>query len=1153
MNADGMKRLAIFAAPMLSAILFATPGVAQTPATSITTFSLDPQQRAATLQAIKPGTLTPSPLSGKDRRPLAAAGSATAVQVEGLREGLRTILTKQSNYFRQGALAALTTAVTDTQRAHLQSLNSIHLADGGVEAHFDADNGTVTSLQLPAKLSLGLASGRAEIASKRPAKDVAQQFLGENRALLKLDDPAAEMALLKEEIEPNRRAHVRYQQTYQGVPLYGKQLLVHVDPNRDIYWVQGRYEPTPRNLSVSPSINQEAALVAALKDLHFVPRKMPDSGAELTIYSPTPGVSVLAYKVTVAPAINERWLYFVDAQNSRVIHRFNAIQEIVDDGSSPDLSGTNRNFKVWKTAQGGFFLTDPNTPLPDAGNYDPIAAMQAGNPQGDTFIMDAQNGTSDLFFVKSNSATTWDPTGVSAVDNTRKVYDYYKSTFGRDGIDAKQGTLIAAIHVGQALDNAFWNGQLMAYGDGGKLFKPLAGCLDVAGHEMTHGVTERTAGLLYQNQSGALNESLSDIFGSMVERQNWLLGENCTKVAPGYLRNMENPALGLSPQPTKMSEYRNLPTDKDHDNGGVHVNSGIPNRAAFLIAEGLSKEGLGTSIGRAHTEQIFYRALTTYLTQSSQFLDARRATIQAAKDLFPGDEVAVAKAWDAVEVTDGSNAPPAPPPPSPTDPIAGGDLMIYLSEVDRVIDQSQGLDVFIQRINRPFTGYQSVNDLGPFSLVRAAHTRAAAVTVKEPSGIVDTTILYVGADHDVHFIVVDPTTLAVLNRASVGASTFSSIAVSKDGNKIAFTTTDVTDNFIHVLDIANSANNFDIKVQPEDHQQGDTPLNTVLFADSLAFDYSGQYLVFDALNCSSGQQSSCASGAGFQYWSVGVVNIANRTLLYVIPNQDPLVDAGNPVFATNDRNIIALDIVDRRTTGTTKSRVVAWNLELQKQVTVFDLGTTGIPGGSRPSFWGDDDFITFLRPDGPVGRKAWRVAFDTKTDVPGNNPEQINLQGATIANMHRAGVRTLSGTVTPSATQLDFGASSGKMLAFTLTNGGNNDVAITNVVIDNAAFRTDLTNRTLARGQSVPVNVTFAPGSSAGTQTGKLMVTSDGNPQTISVGLVATGSGSGSGGGGGGGGCVMSDNSAQDIVLLLLLLIGSGALILRRARPRARR
>ena len=340
-------------------------------------------------------------------------------------------------------------------------------------------------------------------------------------------------------------------------------------------------------------------------------------------------------------------------------------------------------------------------------------------------------------------------------------------------------------------------------------------------------------------------------------------------------------------------------------------------------------------------------------------------------------------------------------------------------------------------------------------------------------------------------------------------------------------------------------------MQPEDHQQGDTPLNTVLFADSLAFDYSGQYLVFDALNCSSGQQSSCASGAGFQYWSVGVVNIANRTLLYVIPNQDPLVDAGNPVFATNDRNIIALDIVDRRTTGTTKSRVVAWNLELQKQVTVFDLGTTGIPGGSRPSFWGDDDFITFLRPDGPVGRKAWRVAFDTKTDVPGNNPEQINLQGATIANMHRAGVRTLSGTVTPSATQLDFGASSGKMLAFTLTNGGNNDVAITNVVIDNAAFRTDLTNRTLARGQSVPVNVTFAPGSSAGTQTGKLMVTSDGNPQTISVGLVATGSGSG--GGGGGGGCVMSDNSAQDIVLLLLLLIGSGALILRRARPRARR
>ncbi len=148
------------------------------------------------------------------------------------------------------------------------------------------------------------------------------------------------------------------------------------------------------------------------------------------------------------------------------------------------------------------------------------------------------------------------------------------------------------------MDNAFWSGTFIAYGDGAEAFDPLAEGLDVAAHEMSHGVIQHTVNLEYRNQSGALNESMADVFGVMVDRGDWRLGEDVVRsrqfFASGALRDMADPHNGVSQgrngwQPAHMDEFRDLPLSAD--NGGVHLNSGIPNRACFLIAEAIGARG----------------------------------------------------------------------------------------------------------------------------------------------------------------------------------------------------------------------------------------------------------------------------------------------------------------------------------------------------------------------------------------------------------------------------------------------------------------------------------------------------------------------------------------------------------------------------------
>ncbi len=281
-------------------------------------------------------------------------------------------------------------------------------------------------------------------------------------------------------------------------------------------------------------------------------------------------------------------------------------------------------------------------------------------------IFDAHQGTS-LPGVKvrdeSGAPSANDRTVNEAFDYSGDTYDFFRQVFGRNSVDDHGQALKSTVHYDDGYDNAFWNGRQMVYGDGdGQFFERFTACLDVIGHELTHGVTQNSARLVYHDQPGALNESISDVFGSLVKQwtlnqtaaqADWLIGAGLfTPAVHGVaLRSMkapgtayDDPILGKDPQPADMAHYRKTTTD----GGGVHINSGIPNRAFYLAANHIGgyawqKAGL-----------IWYRALTGALGPASTFQAAADATASIAGALFGEvsfERKAVAEAWTAVGVT----------------------------------------------------------------------------------------------------------------------------------------------------------------------------------------------------------------------------------------------------------------------------------------------------------------------------------------------------------------------------------------------------------------------------------------------------------------------------------------------------------------------
>jgi Zn-dependent metalloprotease len=506
---------------------------------------------------------------------------------------------------------------------------------------------TVPTHAAPGQRGRLLAAYR-ETGKARPAW--AQQALDRGLAALSARGFARETLRLRGADRDDLATHVRLAQTHRGVPVFGGQLVAHLAPAGTLTSVSGRYY---RGLTttVTPRVPAATAVARARRGLGGAAAP----SARLVVL-PT-GRGVLAWLVTIkvddGSAATGNWQAFVDAASGRLLSRYNQADSATGTGNSL-YSGTvaigteqtATGFVMRDASRGGLETRDMFDKTSGAGTI----FTDADNVWGDGTNADRQSAGVDAHF---GAAQTW---------------DYYLNTFGRRGIDGNGFPLISRVHYGKDYNNAFWNGSVMTYGDGdGAFFRPLV-AIDVAGHEITHGLTEFTADLIYARESGASNESFSDIFGTVIEfytgavggrTPDYLIGEDIlipADAAPG-IRNMVDPTEDNDPSyyPNRLFPGRCNP-NPSNDNCGVHSNSGIQNHAFYLLAEGGTHAISGVKvkgIGQAAAAAIFYRALTVYLFPSATFHDVRVACTNAAADLFGANSAearSTADTWTAVGV-----------------------------------------------------------------------------------------------------------------------------------------------------------------------------------------------------------------------------------------------------------------------------------------------------------------------------------------------------------------------------------------------------------------------------------------------------------------------------------------------------------------------
>jgi zinc metalloprotease ZmpA len=457
-------------------------------------------------------------------------------------------------------------------------------------------------------------------------------------------------------VDANGTEHVRFDRTYDGLRVIGGDLVVQSNADSSLADVSGTLS-APITISSKAELAPEGAVRAAAAT---ATGNRGGQKVELVVYA-RGDQPVLAYDV-FSTADNDKGApselhVIVDARTAAVLDSWDDIEEAATPATGSGFFSGSVALTT-NSVSGGYELRDPS--------------------RGNQYTIDMNNRTNRGSIFTSTTNTWGNGTltnrasvGVDAQYGTAKTWDYYKTTFGRNGIANNGVGASNRVHYSNGYNNAFWSDSCfcMTYGDGdGTTFNPFDS-LDVAGHEMTHGVTSRTANLTYSGESGGLNEGTSDIFGTMVEyfsnnpndTPDYLIGEQLYKVKGNALRSMINPSLDGASADCWYPTVGNL---------NVHYSSGVANHVYFLLAEGTtngspsktcvsgnSRVATGTGsvagIGRADAARIWYDALTKYMTSGTNYAGARVATLKASDAAFGAGSAqsqAVAAAWTAVNV-----------------------------------------------------------------------------------------------------------------------------------------------------------------------------------------------------------------------------------------------------------------------------------------------------------------------------------------------------------------------------------------------------------------------------------------------------------------------------------------------------------------------
>jgi len=467
------------------------------------------------------------------------------------------------------------------------------------------------------------------------------------------------------------RTHERLSQVYKGVPVYGGELTRQTDNGLTVSLFGTIYNNVALDVTPQLTSDDAAAVIKRESGVEIGGTKMPS-----LLILPEDSAYRLVYRASAFSARGGAE-YFIDANTGAIVRTLDAMRRQSAVGTGTGVLGDTKKMSV--TAAGGAFAADDALRPPMLVTLDMHANLQRTLAFLNGLIA---LGPGDR---ASDTDNVWtDSAAVDAHTYAGYVYDYYFKRFGRRGLDNNNFRIMSVVHMvsrqnvffapDDVLDlylNAAYIGDgVMIYGEGlppnvtagGLHFNFFSGALDIVGHELTHGVTDFTSQLIYENESGALNESFSDMMGTAIEfyyqpvgsgilRADYLIGEDV--ITPGGIRSMANPAAYGQPD-----HYSRRMTTTD-DNGGVHTNSGIGNHAYYLAIEGgtnrtsgLSVQGVGLA-NREQIEKVMYRAFTQLMPANATYSVARSATIQAARDLYGAGsaaERAVTQAWTAVGV-----------------------------------------------------------------------------------------------------------------------------------------------------------------------------------------------------------------------------------------------------------------------------------------------------------------------------------------------------------------------------------------------------------------------------------------------------------------------------------------------------------------------
>jgi len=828
------------------------------------------------------------------------------------------------------------------------------------------------------------------------ARQASFAYLNELKSLIKIEAPTQEFSVKTADADDLNHWHIKLQQEFQGVPVYGSEVIVHLQEDGSKMF-NGRYHATPKQITIQPSLNDSLASLQAIRHVsqltHYRPLRTPEKRilkyegpeVELVLYpvKARQNELSLAYHITLRPNFVERFTYFIDAQSGEVIHYFDYTCTLgPKTGNGTDLNGVARSFGIFEDNNNVNYMIDASksmftgstTQLPDLGD----GIILTGDMQNTSL----QNPS--FFYVTSNNANNWSASEVSAHYNAGLAYDYFKNTHNRNSINGTGGDVVSFVNVadnnGNGLDNAFWNGESIFYGNGQSAFDPLAGALDVAGHEMSHGTIQETAGLEYQDESGALNESFADIFGVMIDRNDWTLGEDVVRTSAfpsGALRSMSDPYNGGNSladrgwQPKKYSE-RYTGTQ---DNGGVHINSGIPNHAFYLFA---------VAVGKDKAEDVYYRALTQYLTRTSNFRDCRLAVQQSCIDLFGNNStelLAAESAFAAVEM---------PGSPASGGGGGGGGPTPNLSDlpVNPGTEYIVSTDVNPADINTLYRSSTTGTNFAPLTTVN--HKKRISVTDDGTQGYI------VGTNDHIYRLNLDPNNPNQVIRSNFPE--WDNAVVSKDGNKIAAITTSI-DTSIYIFDLI-TGRSARFRLYNPTFTQG-VNAGGVLYADALDWDYSGQYVMYDAFNRIPG-----TFGNDIEYWDVGIINVWDNQsndwgtgeVEKLFTQLDPGISVGNAVFSTNSPYIVAFDLIDQNANDYT---IVAANIETGDVQPVFTQNTLGYPDYSNR-----DDKIVFAARDQSNNQIVAQINMSNDKITPSGQPSGL-IQDGTYPVWYAEGVRSL--------------------------------------------------------------------------------------------------------------------------------------------------